>query len=238
MSLQSVVQSMQGTHSEVLEQVQARTVTVVGTLEAGVAQMLLVRALIMPTINRVASLATHANPLFHGACQALAGRINGNVFIDLAMPGVETMLDLILADSEIESLLGLEGNEFGSAASFKAAVLAAASTTQSEFPSVTLRDVIAVKDPALATQQESNPVTIKGISQVLKLTTQSAMPETVRLTAQISHDGAVWQSVQTSGLESISGAGLYVFRVLPGPVFIAGSQIRVVSPYSVGISIA
>lgn len=39
-------------------------------------------------------------------------------------------------------------------------------------------------------------------------------------------------------LDLTAGAGLYVFRVLPGPVFITESQVRVVSPYSVGLVLA
>jgi len=56
--------------------------------------------------------------------------------------------------------------------------------------------------------------------------------------AEISHDGQVWQRTSTTGLNNIYGAGQYVFRVNPGPLVKSGAQIRVVVPYSVGISIA
>lgn len=235
MSLNTAIEAETGAYAEILAAVRTRTVTTLGDLAPGTAQMLLVSALILPTIAKVAKLDDHVNPLYHGACQALMSRINGNVIVDMTMAGIETMFDLILADAEIAGLLA--ASAFVNASTFKATVMQAATTAVPEFPAVTLHDVIAVKNPALALQEASLPVTIRGISQVLKITTATAMPETVKLTAQISHDGIVWQPVSASGLEQVSGAGLYVFRVLPGPVFITESQVRVVSPYSVGLAL-
>lgn len=236
MTLNTVIESETGTYAEILSAVRGRTVSAVGEIPVGFAQTLLVQAFILPTITKIAKLDDHINPVFQGACQALMARINGNQAIDLALPGVEEMFDLILEDTEVAAKLS--ASEFANASTFKAAVIQSATVINPEFPGVTLHDVITVKTPALAAAEYSNAVTIKGISQVLKLTTFAAMPEPVACRAEVSTDGIVWTPIVTAMLDHVAGATTYPFRVLPGPVFIAESQIRVVSPYSVGLVLA
>lgn len=236
MSLETVINSLGGTNQEVLAQVQARTISVPKVVWGADVQTVLAGAGIVGFLKETAE-ATGTYSAFRDLCIQLMDRFGAGGEIDFRNTAVAAGIDMAFQHPTIVSLVEASPL-YGSVEAIKAAITAVGTEQVPEFPSVTLRDIIAVKAPALATQETSNTVAIKGISQVLKLTTSTAMPETTRLTAQISHDGIVWQSVQTSGLEQVSGAGLYVFRVLPGPVFITESQIRVVSPYSVGLTLA
>ena len=235
MSLTAAITEATGSYQEVLATVRARTVSTLASMKGARLEGVLIGAGLLPLIKRVAKTDTDPDVLFHGICQGLTDRVLPEGEIDFSDPENIALIDMFLANETVSAILA--AGPYVTGENLKAVILAKASQATPEFPNVTLRDVIAVKTPELAMQQESLPVTIKGISQVLKLTTAAAMPETTRLSAQISHDGIVWQPVQTSGLESVSGAGLYVFRVLPGPVFITESQIRVVSDYSVGLSL-
>lgn len=233
MSLTAAITEATGSYQEVLAAVRARTIPTYINMMGARLQGILIGAGLMPLVQDTANNSAETDVIFRGICQGLVARFGPDGQIDFGDADNLLLLDTFLTNATVTAIVG--AGPYVNGANLKAAILAKASQATPEFPSVTLRDVIAVKTPELALQQESNPVTIKGISQVLKLTTSAAMPETVRLSAQISHDGIVWQSVSTSGLEQVLGAGLYVFRVLPGPVFITESQIRVVSPYSVGL---
>lgn len=234
MSLDSIVSGLVGTNQEIFEQVKARTVTKVGRLsgaELGGVLLSFGVGLVSFVTDKASSTGVYS--LIRDICVGLTDRFKPDGEVDFADPANVLFIDAFLADPEVNTLLSAIPPQL-----VKDSILSKASVSVPEFPGVTLHDIIVVTDPALATQETSEAVTIKGISQVLKLTTANAMPETAKLTAQISHDGVVWQPVATSGLEQVSGAGLYVFRVLPGPVFIADSQIQVVSPYSVGLTLA
>lgn len=234
--MNTVIAAATGTHQEILAEVRARTVTVTGRIPgAELGGVLLSFGVGLVSFITDKASATGTTSLIRDICVGLTDRFKPDGEVDFSDANNVALIDAFLADAEVTALLAAASIP---AEYVKAAILAKASTTVSEFPSVTLKQVIEIVEPELATEQTSNTVTIKGISQVLKLTTAAAMPETTRLTAQISHDGIVWQTIQTSGLESVSGAGLYVFRVLPGPVFITDSQVRVVSPYSVGLTLA
>ena len=230
MSLQSVVQSMQGTHSEVLEQVQARTVTVTGTIPgAQLGAVLLGLGVGLVGFITDKAAATGTSSLIRDICIELTDRFKPDGEVDFSDSANVALIDAFLADAEVAALLGQIP-----AAAVKDAILARASTTQTEFPGVTLRDIITIREPALAQSQTTTPIEFSGISQILTLTTSAAMPEVVNAYAEISHDGQVWQRVATVGLSGISAAGQYVFRVNPGPLVKTGAQIRVVLPYTVG----
>jgi len=235
-SLQTVVNSLSGTNQEILAQVQARTISVPKVVWGADVQTVLAGAGIVGFLKETAE-ATGTYSAFRDLCIQLMDRFGAGGEIDFRNPAVAAGIDMAFQHPTIVSLVEASPL-YGTVENIKAAITAVGTEQVAEFPGVTLHDVIAVKTPVLVLQEASLPVTIDGISQKLKLTTTAEMPETVSLTAQISHDGIVWQTIQTSGLESVSGAGLYVFRVLPGPVFITESQIRVVSPYSVGLTLA
>lgn len=236
MSLADVVSGMTGTHEEVYQAVRALQVSVPGLATGAQLQQLMIPARLVTLIKDRAA-AVDDTSIMRDICDAVKDRLVHNSGIDFGDAQNQGLFSQFLADPEVQARISAS-TTYGTVQAFQAAVIDAASTMQPQFPDVTLRQVIEVRDPALAATETSNAVAIKGISQVLKLTTAAAMPETTRLSAQISHDGIVWQPLQTSGLESVSGAGLYVFRVLPGPVFITESQVRVVSPYSVGLVLA
>lgn len=236
MTLQAAITEATGSHTEVLAAVKARTITKVGALTGAQLQQLMIPARLVALVKDTAA-DTANQTVFRDICDSVKDRIASGAGIDLADQSNSNFLSAFFANSEVQDRIAAS-TTYGTVQAFQGAMINAASAQVQEFPSVALHDVIAVKEPALAVQQESAPVTVKGISQVLRLTTAAALPETTQLKAEISHDGVVWQPVQTSGLESVAGAGLYVFRVMPGPVFITESQIRVVSPYSVGLTLA
>lgn len=62
----------------------------------------------------------------------------------------------------------------------------------------------------------TNEIDFHGVSDILTLTVGSDLPEMINAFAEISHDGKVWQRVQTTGLNRIFEAGQYVFRVNHG----------------------
>jgi hypothetical protein len=233
MTLTEAITEATGTAAERLAQVRARTVSTVGRIPgAELGGVLLGFGVGLVSFITDKAAATGTSSVIRDICIGLTDRFKPDGEVDFSVGTNVALIDAFLADPEVAALLD------GIPASYvKAAILDKASATVPEFPSVTLHDVIAITDPVLATQETSNEVQIIGISQVLRLTTAAAMPEPVTLKAEISHDGIVWQPIQTAGMTSVSGAGLYVFRVLPGPVFIMDSKIRVVSPYSVGMTL-
>lgn len=234
MSLETVVNSLSGTNQEILAAVQARTVEQVGRIpgaELGGVLLSFGVGLVSFVTDKASATGTYS--LIRDICVGLTDRFKPDGEVDFADPANVMLIDAFLADPEVSALLAVIPPQ-----AVKDAILAKASTSVPEFPGVTLKDVIAITDPALAVQEITAPVAFEGISQVLTLTTAAAMPEVVQGYAEISHDSVVWQRVATVGLSNISAAGQYVFRVNPGPLVKSGAQIRVVVPYSVGISIA
>ena len=235
MSLETVISGLTGTNQEILAQVKARTVSQPKTVWGADVQTILAGAGIVGFLKETAE-TTGTYSAFRDLCIQLMDRFGAGGEIDFRNPAVTMGIDAAFQHPQIVALV--EASPYQTVENIKAAILSVGSEQVAEFPGVTLRDVIQITNPALAASETSNAVDIKGISQILKLTVASDMPETVALSAQVSHDGIVWQPIATSGIESVSGAGLYVFRAMPGPVFITGSKVRVISGYTVGLTLA
>lgn len=234
MSLTTVIAELSGTNQEIFELVKARTVTTVGRISgAELSGVLLSFGVGLIGFIADKATATGTYSLIRDICVGLTDRFKPDGEVDFADSSNVMLIDAFLADPEVSALLnGIPAQVV------KDAILAKASTQITEFPGVTLRDVIAITDPALAAQETSNAVGFSGISQVLTLTTATPAPESINGYAEISHDGVVWQRVATTGLTGISVAGQYKFRVNPGPLVSTGAQIRVILPYSIGAVIA
>lgn len=230
MSLTTVIADLSGTNQEIFELVKARTVTALGRIPgAELSGVLLSFGVGLVSFVTDKASATGTYSLIRDICVGLTDRFKPDGEVDFSDASNVALIDAFLANAEVAALLGQIP-----AQAVKDAILAKASAAVAEFPGVTLHDVIAVTDPALATQEITTPVAFTGISQILTLTTSAAMPESVNAYAEISHDGQVWQRVATVGLSNILAAGQYVFRVNPGPLVKTGAQIRVVLPYTVG----
>jgi hypothetical protein len=234
MTLTAAITEATGTAQERLAQVRARTVSTVGRIPgAELGGVLLSFGVGLVSFITDKAAATGTSSIIRDICIGLCDRFKPDGEVDFSVGTNVALIDAFLADAEVAALLdGIP------AAYVKAAILDKASATVPEFPSVTLRDVLAVTDPDLVATEYSNSVQIIGISQKLKLTTAASMPEPVSLRAEVSTDGIVWIPIATSMLEYVAGATVYPFRVTAGPMFIEESRIRVVSPYTVGLSLA
>lgn len=166
-------------------------------------------------------------------CILLLNRFMAGGEIDFSDPAVSYGITAITQHPTVEGLI--QASEFGDVSTFVAVVEAIGQQQVPMFPEVTLRDVIAIREPALVAGVQSTPVHIDGISQKLSLTTSQALPEVVRATVEISDDGVVWQRVSVNGLDQVKDAGRYGFRVNPGPLFSATSVLRVTLPYTTGV---
>lgn len=235
MSLETVISGLTGTNQEILAQVKARTVSQPKTVWGADVQTILAGAGIVGFLKETAE-TTGTYSAFRDLCIQLMDRFGAGGEIDFRNPAVAAGIDMAFQHPTIVSLV--EASAYGTVENMKTAIAAVGTEQVAEFPGVTLRDVIAITDPALAAQETSNAVGFSGISQVLTLTTATPAPESINGYAEISHDGVVWQRVATTGLTGISVAGQYKFRVNPGPLVSTGAQIRVILPYSIGAVIA
>ncbi len=235
MSLETVISGLTGTNQEILAQVKARTVSQPKTVWGADVQTILAGAGIVGFLKETAE-TTGTYSAFRDLCIQLMDRFGAGGEIDFRNPAVTMGIDAAFQHPQIVALV--EASPYQTVENIKAAILSVGSEQVAEFPGVTLRDVIQITNPALAASEASNAIAFSGISQILTLTTSATMPEQVSGYAEISHDGQVWQRTSTTGLNSIYGAGQYVFRVNPGPLVKAGAQIRVVVPYTVGISLS
>lgn len=235
MTLATAIAAESGTSAEIYDILKARTVPVLGVLPGAKLQAVLIGAGLMPHVQDTAGNQAFADPVFRGLCIGLIQRFGPDGEIDFADAENVALIDVFVADAGVTAIV--EAGPYVSTANLKAAILAKATTQQPEYPGLTLRQVIEINDPALAAQEISNAIAIQGISQQITLTTAAAMPETVSLTAEVTHDDIIWVPISVDGIGVVSGAGVYSLRALPGPLFKATSKIRVVSPYTVGLAL-
>lgn len=210
-------------HAEVLDALRARTVSTVGILAGAELQGLLIGAGIMPYVHDTANDTSFSDPVFRGICIGLVSRFNPDL----------TLLDTFLAESTVAS--ALNGGPYGSVAAFRAAVLSKAEKPEPEFPTVSMRDVVSIREPALATETTSLPITIQGESGVdqefrVRFTEP---PEPITPIVQFQHTlGAEitpWRGSAIAGFTNISEGGDYRLKV-PGELIGVDTKVRVKVP--------
>lgn len=236
-TLAEVVAVLSGTHDEVYEQVQARTVSTLGKIWGADVQKVMASAgllgLIQDTVN-----ATGTYSGFRDMCIAMKDRFGAGGEIDFTDQYTLDFMDAFLADPQVTGII-MAGPTYVTVQNFKAAVLAQATIEQPEFPGVTLRDVIAIREPALAQETETPYRRIYGLSDVYTLTLADDLPEVCDLTAEISHDLQAWRPVPVVGLDNIKEQGNYsiMLSLSPMPPINASSYIRVKCPYNVALGL-
>lgn len=238
MTLATAIAAETGTSKEIYDILKARTVPVLGVLPGANLQAVLIGAGLMPYVHDTAGNQAFADPVFRGICIGMVQRFGPDGEIDFADAENVALIDVFVADAGVTAIV--EAGPYVSTANLKAAILAKATTQQLEFPSLTLRQVIEINDPALAASEVSNAIAIHGISQQITLTTAADMPEPTTVEIQVSHnpesETPLWHPIAVD-MPVIDKAGPYSLRALPGPLFKATSVIRAVSPYTVGITL-
>lgn len=232
MSLETVVSELTGTHAEVLAQVKARMTTQVGRLAgAELGGVLLGFGVGLISFVTDKAAATGTSSLIRDICIGMTDRFKPDGEIDFSNPANEALIDAFLADSEVAALLATGSIPAGYV---KDAILAKASTAQLEFPNVTLRDIIAIREPTLAQTTQSPYRRVYGLADTFELSIE-ALPEPCTLTAELSMDLQVWRPVAVVGLENISAEAVYPFSLSlsPVPPLNGTPYIRVICPYNV-----
>ena len=231
MSLADVVGTLAGSHQEVYEQIKARTVSQTGKIMGADLQGLMIGAGLMPLIRDVAADTTEQDVVFRGICIGLLDRFGPDGEVDFSREDTQALLDIFLADATVAGIIAQ--TPFATAAAFRSTVIAAASTTVPEFPDVTLRQIIEIREPALAQTTETNSKPVLSVIDPLVLYVQDAPPETISGYAEISY-GSQWARVPVTGLENIAAPGAYIFFLtgVPFPMIGPANELRVVLPYN------
>ncbi len=232
MSLQDVVNGLSGTHQEVFDLVRIRTISQLGKIWGADVQKVMASAGLLGLISDT-TWATGTNSAFRDLCITLTDRFGAGGEIDFSDPFTMQFVDAFLAESAVSAIVA--AGPYQTTEVFKAAVLAQATTSVPEFPGVTLRDVIAIREPGLVVETVVGPVGIYSPMQAFKLTIQDALPSVEALTVQITYDSIHWRTVGAEGLESVQADGSYPFwlRLSPVPNIYHTAQLRVLLPYAI-----
>lgn len=232
MSLSEVVNTLEGTHEEVLALVKARTITGQSKIWGADVQKVLASAgllgLVHDTIN-----TTGVYSGFRDACIAMSDRFGAGGEINFNDGFTELLMDEFLGNQSVIDIVA--ASPYVTTQNLRDAVLAQAVIQMPEFPGVTLRDVIAIREPGLVVETVVGPVGIYSPMQAFKLTIQDALPSVEALTVQITYDSIHWRTVGAEGLESVQADGSYPFwlRLSPVPNIYHTAQLRVLLPYAI-----
>lgn len=225
-------------HEAMLAALKERTITQYGMASgaeiSGVLLQFGLLSLIQDQIN-----ATGEHTPLRNMSIALKDRFLPDGQVDLANPGNEAVLDAFLADATVAAIIGAQGVD---PALIKAAIMQLGASIVAEFPDVTLRSVILIREPALMTTVYSNAVSItnqRNRNQQLKVTLSEALPEAASLVFELNIDGGGWERKSSiSGLSNVKAAKAYFAR-LPGEFIVTNDvQIRVVCPFNVALILA
>lgn len=231
MSLETVVAGLSGTHQEVFEQVKARTVTEYKSIWGADIEDDVIQAGLRSLIkDKSEETGTIGDPL-REMCIALMARMGAGGELDFRRPSVQALLDQFVNHPTVAAVIS--AGPYGSPAVFKAQVLAKAETQVPEFPGVTLRQIIEIREPALAQTTATNSRPMLSVIDPLVLYVQDAPPEPISAYAEISY-GAQWARVPVTGLDNITTPGAYIFFLtgVPFPMIGPANEIRVVLPYN------
>lgn len=216
-------------HQEMLAQLRASTVIVSGMADSGYVLTYLASIGKLSALRAVAANAEH--PL-HDAADAAIVTLETRDGFDFSGVNQVVMLGAFVTAGVLTQAQADE-------------ILALGAVSGPEFPGLTLRDVIAVREPTLFTQTHSNVVAVNGAknrNQLLIVTLGADLPEPVNLQYQVrnkfSGEWSEWEGSSIAGLTNKQSAGIYSAR-LPGE-FIKSTEaeIRVVCPYNVPLTMS
>lgn len=230
-------------HAEVLSALQSRTKTAFGMVESGKALAYFVELGKYSALRELALESTHSLnsvtvDLGDGVQRSVKEVAQATLDTVLSREGFDFSLPAVRAVAYVFVASGFWTEEQG------AGLAAIGAKVAPEFENITLRDVIAVREPALLTEQYSNIETLNKINRnhLLIVQLSSDLPDSTNLQFQVRHDfGAgytAWRGSSIAGLNNIKAAGTHS-AVLPGEfVQSATTQIRIVCPFNVGVSLS
>ena len=238
MTLETVVAGLTGTHAEVLEQVKARMTTGVGRLPgAELGGVLLGFGVGLISFITDKASATGTSSLIRDICIGMTDRFKPDGEIDFSSPANVALIDAFLADAEVAALLATGSIP---AQYVKDAILAKASVAMSEFPGVTLADIIAIRDPSAyqPTYTDERYLAYAAMHFELLLLEDLAYP--VDLRTEVKYDSGSWEPIKNSGmLNGVQYAGPYIFKLIVDPADLVEHNvyIRVVSDFAISMSL-
>lgn len=236
MTLETVVAELTGTHQEVLAQIKARTITGKVTIWGADVQKVVGTAgllgLVRDTVN-----ATGTYSGFRDACIAMSDRFGAGGEINFSDGFTELLMDEFLGNQSVIDIVA--ASPYVTTQNLRDAVLAQATRQLPEFPDVTLRDIIAIRDPALLIPTYAGIVLVGSALDTFELILTADLPEPTKLTVELTHDGSLWVPYPVIGLDSVHLQGNYLFRfpLDPYPVTTVSTHLRVTSPYAVQMAL-
>jgi len=228
-------------HNEVLSALRERTVTIYGVLAGARLQGILVGLRLMPLISVTAAAPeaeTLDEKLFQGICIGLISRFEPDGEIDFSDTDNLDLLDGFLTNSNVLTRLAVLGM---SAIDVKALILSKSVKTDLEFPNVTLKEVIAVREPTLIVETVSFPIVSNGVRTFA--VTIGDLPEPVTPIVEVRHHVPLGESeIDTewrgSALAGFGNLDTGVHRLtLPIEWLSPKFSVRVRIPYSVFVSV-
>lgn len=226
------------THEEVFNAVMARTVNVTRWVWGAEVQKYLTTLGLVGYIKDTSD-NTNGAPGFRDICIGLMQRFGPDGQIDFSSAGAAALLDVFFAESTVAAALSAQSV---TAEDAKATIIGMATEPVSEFPTVTMHDVIDIRDPVLAQPEISSELMLSGFSGrgVTLLATIGQPPESINPVVEIQHVygqlSTVWRGSAVSGFVSVTEAGTYRFT-LPGELISAECKVRVKLPYTIGVSL-
>lgn len=225
---------------EMLVQLQARTVGVVGSLSGGDLTGLLAKLGLLSFVTDQVN-ATGTNSVIRNICIAINQRLLPDGGIQFDNPDNVALLDMFLADATVSAIISATGRTIEGV---RGVILSAATGTEPEFDGLNMRQMLAVRNPPLINQSESNIVDVvakKGRQQLLIVTVGGGLPEAVNLQFQVRNKfvgvWSEWGGSSVAGLTNKRVAGVYSAR-LPGDLIKSDeAQIKIICSYAIALTL-
>lgn len=231
MTLTEAIENLSGTHEEVFAQVRAMTVIAPGIMPGADLQAILISKGLMKTVRNAANDPADTSS-FADICIGLEDRFKPDGQIDFARQDAQNLLGAFAYSTALSAKLAAVNS---SPIDLYTEVMSAASVAQPAYPDVTLKDIIAIREPALAQSNTCGGIPVPDVTSLFVLMLAEDLPEACSATAEITYGDGIWRETAIVGLENVRLAGNYFFGFSsrPWPALNIVSQIRVTLPYNV-----
>lgn len=235
MSLASAIASMTGSHEEVLAEVKELTVTAPGVMPGADLQAILISKGLMKTVRNAATDPNDTS-FFADICIGLEDRFKPDGQINFARQDAQNLLGAFAYSTAISAKLAAVNS---SPIDLYTEVLTAATEVMPMFPGVTLRDIIAIREPNLAQPAISNEIDIPDATALFALSLNQDLPESCAAKAEVTYGDGIWREIGVVNLDHVRYMGTYYFgfTARPAPVVTLTSKLRITLPYNVSFLI-
>lgn len=233
MTLTDAIEGLTGTHEEVLAQVRAMTETSPGLMAGADLQAILISKGLMKTVRNAATDPNDTS-FFADICIGLEDRFKPDGQIDFSRQDAQNLLGAFAYSTSLSAKLTAANS---SPIELYTEVMTAATTSKPAFPDVALRDIIAIREPALAQESTSSERLFFSSFDYFDLVVENDFPEVVAVRVEVQHNG-VWKRQAVNGLESVKEAGNYPFTLSQFGLSVSlPAMIRAVAPYNVNMAV-